>query len=56
MSSREYREVNYHEYCDKCKYKDVDDIMDPCNECLGEPCNLNSEKPVYYEPAKEVTK
>ena len=28
--------------------------MDPCNECLGEPCNKNSEKPIHYESDKEI--
>lgn len=50
---REYREVDFHKYCPKCKYWDIEEIMNPCNECLGEPCNKNSEKPVYYEPDKE---
>lgn len=56
MPSREYREVNFCKYCAKCKYWDVEDIMDPCNKCLGEPCNKNSEKPIYYEPATESNK
>lgn len=54
MPTREYREVDFHKYCPKCKYLDIEDIMDPCNECLGEPCNKNSEKPIYYEPDEEV--
>ena len=54
MPSREYREVNFCKYCPKCKYWEIEEIMDPCNECLGVPCNKNSEKPVYYEPDEEV--
>lgn len=54
MPTREYREVDFHKYCPKCKYFEIKYIMGPCNECLGEPCNKNSEKPVYYEPAEEV--
>lgn len=53
MPTKEYREVDFHKYCPKCKYWEIEDIKDPCNECLGEPCNKNSEKPVYYEPATE---
>ena len=26
----------------------MDDVKDPCNECLGEPANLHSHKPVCY--------
>ena len=44
----DYKEVYFNEYCDTCKYSDVDDVKDPCNECLGEPANLHSHKPVYY--------
>lgn len=49
----EYKEVYFHEYCKKCEHKDVEDIKDPCNECLSEPYNLHSHKPVNY---KEVDK
>ena len=44
----EYKEVYFHKYCEKCKYKDVDDVKDPCNECLDEPANLYSHKPVKF--------
>lgn len=54
MPSREYREVDFHKYCPKCKHWEIEDIKDPCNDCLGDPCNKNSEKPVYYEQAKGV--
>lgn len=46
----EYKEVYFYEYCEKCKYKNVDDVKDPCNECLDEPANLYSHKPVKFEP------
>ena len=45
----EYKEVYYDKYCETCKYADVDDAKDPCNECLGEPTNLHSHKPIKYE-------
>lgn len=54
MPTREYREVVFYKYCPKCKYWAIKDIMDPCNKCLGEPRNKNSEKPIYYEPDEEV--
>lgn len=47
----DYKEVYFHEYCEKCKYKDIDDVKDPCNECLGEGSNLHSHKPINYEEA-----
>lgn len=48
----EYKEVDYHQYCHKCKYYGVSEVKDPCNNCLGEPANLHSVKPVYYEEKK----
>lgn len=47
----DYKEVDFATYCKTCKYKDVDDVKDPCNDCLGEPCNLHSHKPVNYKAA-----
>ena len=49
----DYKEVYFHEYCKKCKHKDVDDVKDPCNECLGKGYNLHSHKPINYEKADE---
>ena len=49
MSQTEYEEVYFHEYCEKCEYKDVDEVKDPCNECLSEPANLYSHKPVKFK-------
>ena len=43
-----FKEVYFHEYCDTCEHWDLDDVKDPCNECLGEPANLHSHKPVCY--------
>lgn len=44
--------VNF-EWCNKCKHKDKKEIEDPCYECLDEPANVNSRKPVYFEEAKK---
>jgi hypothetical protein len=44
-----YKEVYFHEYCKKCKHEEVEDKKDPCNECLGEPTNLYSHKPIRFE-------
>ena len=45
----EYQEVYFDQYCDKCKYGDLPEWKDPCNDCLSEPANLNSHKPVRWE-------
>ena len=51
-----FKEVDFRKYCKLCKYRDVDDVKDPCNDCLGEPTNLNSCKPVYYEEDEKALK
>ena len=48
------KEVYFHEYCETCKHKDVKNTDDPCHECLSEPTNLYSHKPVKYEEAKKT--
>lgn len=49
MDYQAYKEVYFHEYCDKCKHKKVADHESPCSECLNEPINLNTHRPVKYE-------
>ena len=52
MYNNDYKEVYFNEYCKTCKYKDVPEVKDPCNECLEKPVALNSHKPVRWK-AKE---
>lgn len=44
------KEADFFTYCNQCKHKEKRDIEDPCNECLGEPGNYHTHKPVYFEP------
>lgn len=44
-----YKEVYFDQYCKKCKYYEEPDAEDPCNECLDNPINVHSHKPVNYE-------
>lgn len=44
-----YKEVYFGEYCKTCKHKDLKESESPCSECLAEPTNLYSHKPVKYE-------
>jgi hypothetical protein len=39
----------YHDYCHKCKNKDLPDYEDPCNECLNQPYNYDSHKPINFK-------
>lgn len=52
----EYKEVDFHTYCETCEYKDIDDAKDPCNDCLSEPMNLHSRKPVCYKESRNAAK
>ena len=52
MNEEGFKEVYYHQYCKQCKHKDVKDTDDPCNECLDEPINQYSHKPVKFEEAR----
>ena len=54
MDQYGYKEVYYHEYCKTCKHVNVANTEMPCDECLSEPINMYSHKPVKYE--KKETK
>ncbi len=49
MDDRGYKEVYFHEYCKKCKYEKLKETEKPCDECISEPTNLHTHKPVKYE-------
>ena len=49
----QYKLVNFKKYCETCEHKNVNEVKDPCNECLENPANLNSEKPVCYKEKKK---
>lgn len=44
--------VDFDQYCDpaKCKHYPTIEGEEPCEECLSNPTNLDSHKPVKYEP------
>lgn len=54
-----YKEVYFHEYCKKCKYKNLGENefiktgngfnIDICNECLSQPANIDSHRPVNFK-------
>lgn len=41
--------VEFDKYCSTCKHKDLEEEKDPCNECLNEPFNEDSRRPVNYD-------
>ena len=47
-----YKEVYFGEYCKTCKHFGKMDCEKPCDECLNEPFNVDSHKPVRWEERK----
>lgn len=41
--------VEYENWCPKCKYLNVDEVEEPCNECLTYPAVEDSHKPIKFE-------
>lgn len=46
------KEVRYDIYCKRCQFSNTSASNDPCNECLGEPCNEGSNIPLKFKQAK----
>ena len=53
MSDADYKEVRFDIYCSTCKYKDLDEKFNPCNECLDDHMIPNSCKPIKWEEANK---
>lgn len=53
MDAQDYKEVYFHLYCKRCKHKDVKDNEEPCEECLSNPINLYSHKPVKFDEVRK---
>lgn len=41
--------VEFAEYCSQCKYSPLKQDEEPCNECLTNPVNEDSRKPIMFE-------
>lgn len=48
--------VEFHEYCKKCEFFELNESEEPCNECLSNPVNQNSKKPVNYKEKEKENK
>ena len=44
-----YKEVYFDQYCKTCKYKELSEDKDPCDDFLNEPVNVYSHKPVKWK-------
>jgi hypothetical protein len=49
MFPSEDKEVYFDRYCPKCEYGNLPGKQDPCNECLDNPINLYSHKPINFK-------
>ena len=54
MDHQVYKEVYFDKYCKSCQHKKVKETEEPCSECMNEPTNWNTHRPVKYE--KKETK
>ena len=46
------KEVYFHLYCERCKNyneEDPDEYSEVCDDCLSNPMNRHSHKPVNFE-------
>lgn len=41
--------VDFHKYCKDCEYYKNKEYEDPCHDCLNNPTNVNSQKPVNFK-------
>ena len=48
-----YQEVNFWQYCKTCHYQDLKEEEFPCCDCLEEPLNIYSHKPVKWKEREE---
>lgn len=46
------KEVYFHQYCQTCKHREKSEGEDPCWDCLDQPWNEHSHKPINWKPAK----
>lgn len=46
--------INFDEYCTSCKYWTIPESEEPCYECLDNPINEDSRKPINYESSEEI--
>lgn len=50
------KEVDFYKYCKTCKHWNKLDYEYPCDECLDNPTNMNSHKPVNYQESDRKEK
>lgn len=51
-----YKEVYFGEYCNTCEHKNLKEEEDPCDECLSNPVNLYSHRPIKWKQSTKKAK
>lgn len=46
--------VDFYKYCKTCINKDLNEVCDPCNDCLCVSGREGTEVPIYYEKDPKV--
>lgn len=49
MIDTSYKEVYFDQYCKTCEHEKNGEEKEPCSECLENPVNLYSHKPVNWK-------
>ncbi len=49
MQPNDYKEVYFDQYCSKCEYNNETETGEHCKECLNNPVNNFSHKPVNFK-------
>ena len=48
------KEVYFANYCRRCEHWTENEDEDPCNDCLNNPANEDSHKPVNFKEKEEM--
>jgi len=51
MDKNSNKEVSFYIYCEKCKYKKLDERNEPCNSCLEVPVREGTIVPKNFKDA-----
>ena len=49
MAEGDFKIVHFDEYCKTCKNQNEPETNEKCRECLEEPVNVDSHKPIKWE-------
>ena len=47
--SKEYKEVNFEKFCPLCEFTKTKEYDEPCNTCLENGMNEETEKPTCWK-------